>query len=218
MRRTVPTPTADPLPFFTGHALFGHAPSAGGTRNLQYPATPLSSESVARFDAFLHELHPDAVRVDIERMQHLVEWLLALPDAQAHDVLDRRLRRLDDLRALLDDPEWDADDAMRERLGKLFVYIDRDDDLIADHEPLLGLLDDVLLIELAWPAFSDEAEEYRDFCAYRNDEHPTGSSGERRAAWIRDRVAEIALLEHQVRVHDSHYIHRGHPEGMFRVG
>lgn len=213
MRRSIPTPTADPLPF-----RMGNDQPAGSNPYPQRLAVPLSSESIARFDAFLHELNPDAVRVDIDRMQHLLEWLLALPGTEAHDVLDRRLRCLDDLRVMLGDTDWNTDDAMRARLRKLCTYIDCDDDLIVDHEPLLGLLDDVLLIELAWPAFSDEAEEYRDFCAYRNDEQPVGSGGERRAAWIRDRIAELALWEHRLRVHDSHYIHRGHPEGLFRVG
>lgn len=213
MRMSVPTPTAEPLPFRAGDDR-----PPGRHPHPRRPAPPLRSEAVARFDAFLHELNPDAVRVDLDRMQHLLDWLLTLREADAHHVLDRRLQRIDELRAMLRDADWDADDAMRARLGKLFAYIDRDDDLIPDHEPLLGLLDDVLLIELAWPAFSDEAEEYRDFCAYRNDEHPAGGGDTRRSAWIRDRLAEIALWRHQLRVHDSHYVRRGHPEALFQVG
>lgn len=215
MRRSVPTPTADPLPFVSG----GNQSAGSKAQSIPLRATPLlRSESVARFDALLHELNPDAVRVDIDRMQHLVEWLVSLPEREAHDALDRRLARLEELRAMVDDPDWDADDATRLRLRKLFAYIDCDDDLILDRQPLVGLLDDVLLIELAWPAFSSEVEEYRDFSSYRNDEHPMGSGNERRQAWIQDRLAELALLKHQVRVHDSHYIHRGHPEDFFRVG
>lgn len=213
MRMSVPTPTAEPLPFRTDNDQ-----PAGSNPHPKRPAPSLSSEAIARFDALLHELNPDAVRVDINRMQHLLDWLLMLPDATAHDVLDRRLHRIDELRAMLGDPDWDVDEAMRARLVKLFVYIDRDDDLIADHQPLVGLLDDVLLIELAWPAFSVEAEEYRDFCAYRNDEQPAGSGDERRAAWTRDRLVELALWQHKLSVHNSHYVYRGQPEGLFRVG
>lgn len=213
MRSPVPTPTTEPLPFRTsaGQPFDGSRPSAGR-------APLLRSGPVARFDALLHELNPDAVRVDVDRMQHLLEWLLTLPEAEAHDVLERRLQRLDELRAMLGDPDWDADEAMQMRLRKLFAYIDCDDDLIVDREPLLGLLDDVLLIELAWPAFSSEVDEYRDFCTYRNDAHPVGNGEDRRSAWIRDRMAERALWQHHLRVHESHYIHRGHPEDFFRVG
>ena len=118
---------------------------------------------------------------------------------------------------MLDDADWDADDATRMRLRKLIAYIDQDDDLIPDHEPVLGKLDDVLLIELAWPAFATEAEDYRDFSEYRSEEHPGGNGSEQRAAWIRDRLAEIALWQHHLRVNDSHYADRGHPVEPFHV-
>ena len=118
---------------------------------------------------------------------------------------------------MLDDTDWDADDATRTRLRKLFAYIDHDEDLIPDHEPLIGKLDDVLLIELAWPAFVTEAEEYRDFCSYRNEENPDGDGASRRSAWLRDRMAEIGLWQHNARVNDSHYIEGGAPD-FFHVG
>ena len=37
------------------------------------------------------------------------------------------------------------------------------------------IADDVLLIELAWAAFSAEVHEYRDFCQYRLNERPAGT-------------------------------------------
>ena len=212
MRTSISTPTADPLPYF------GRAdPARRDDANVR-PEVQLSGEAIARFDALLHEIHPDAARVDPDRLQHLTQWLLSLPAARAHDVLDRRLQRIDDLRAMLEDSDWDTDRPTRARVLKLLDYIDRDDDLIADHEPVLGLLDDVLLVELAWPAFAAEAEEYRDFCTYRDDEHPVGSGDAQRHAWIRDRIAEISLWQHQLRVNDSHYARSGDPPLRFRVG
>ena len=117
-----------------------------------------------------------------------------------------------------DDDCWDPPDAMRARLEKLIAYLDDDEDLIPDHEPLLGKLDDVLLLELAWPAFAAEAEDYRDFCAYRSEFTPAGTGNEQRAAWIRDRLAEISLWQHHLRVNASHYSYRGHPQAPFRIG
>jgi uncharacterized membrane protein YkvA (DUF1232 family) len=206
MRAFAPTPTDDPLPL------------AKARDDMPAPADlPLRGAAVAQFDALLHELNPDAVRVDPERVQALCVWLASLPPKAAQDVLDRRLRRIEELRALLDDADWDADDAIRIRLRKLLAYIDQDEDLIPDHEPLLGKLDDVLLIELAWPAFAAEAEDYHDFNEYRSEAHPSGSGNEQRAAWIRDRLAEIALWQHHLRVNDSHYADRGHAIEPFHV-
>ena len=195
MRAAIPTITEEPLPF-TG-AFESAAPLP--------PGLSLRPDAVARFDALLHELNPDALRVDPLRVRNLCVWLASLPPQAAQDVLDRRLRRMEELRAMLDDGDWDAGDAIRERLRMLFAYIDHDDDLIPDHEPLIGKLDDVLLIELAWPAFVAEAEDYRDFCQYRAEEHPIGDGPAQRGAWIRDRLAEIALWQHHLRVNDSRY-------------
>ena len=54
---------------------------------------PLRSEAIAGFDALLHELNPDAVRVDPDRLQNLLGWLVSLPAADAEAALERRLGR-----------------------------------------------------------------------------------------------------------------------------
>lgn len=210
MRMFHPTPTAQPLPFdhmYSGMAARGSAGSI-----------PLADAAVVQFDQLLHEIHADAPRVDADRLQQLAAWLIALPSGEAHEVIDTRLRRVQELRAMLADEDWDIDDAARARIGKLLAYIDREDDLIADRTPLLGQLDDVLLIELAWPAFADDAEDYRDYCAYRQMQHPAGAAPERRAAWVRDRMDELALWQHMLWVREQHYAPWNLPRTLFRVG
>ncbi|QQQ03037.1 hypothetical protein [Lysobacter enzymogenes] len=208
MRMPHPTPTAEPLPF-------ERAPP----HHLQpyEPAMALRPAAIAAFDALLHELHPDAARVDADRLQRLAAWLAALAPEQARHVVDERLRCLQELRTMAADPAWNCEPALRRRLERLFAYVDQDEDLIPDRVPLLGLLDDVLLVELAWPAFAAEAEDYRDFCAYRRLEHPSGDAEAQRAAWARDRLAELALLQHHARVSDSHYANGRTPEPVFRI-
>lgn len=209
MRMLHPTPTAQPLPF-------DHLYSGMSTQD-SARAIPLSGAAVVQFDQLLHEIHADAPRVDDDRLQQLAAWLLTLPTPQAQEVIDSRLRSVQELRAMLDDADWDTDAASRARIAKLLSYIDREDDLIADRTPLLGQLDDVLLIELAWPAFADEAEDYRDYCAYRQLEHPPGGASERRAAWVRDRMDELALWQHMLWVRGQHYAPWNLPRRLFRV-
>lgn len=210
MRMPHPTPTPEPLPFERDSAL---------PRYVQpyEPAMAITPAAIAAFDALVHELNPDAARVDASRLQRLAGWLAALPASEARRVIDERLQCLQDLRAMAADEAWDCDPALRRRLDQLFAYVDDGEDLIPDRVPLLGLLDDVLLIELAWPAFAAEAEDFRDFCAYRRIEHPPGDAAQQRAAWVRDRLAELALLQHQARVSDSHYVNGRTPEPVFRV-
>ena len=209
MRMYHPTPTPEPLPFDHMYSGMQARDSADGIA--------LPEIAVAQFDQLLHEIHADAPRVNADRLQQLAAWLLKLPTQDAHDVIDSRLQRVQELRAMLADEDWDSDEAIRARISKLLAYIDREDDLIADRMPLLGQLDDVLLIELAWPAFSDDAEDYRDYCEYRRIEHPLGPAPEKRAAWVRDRLAELALWQHMVWVREQHYVPWNLPMALFRV-
>lgn len=157
------------------------------------------------FNALLHELHPDAPHVDAQHLHALAGWLLQLPEDEARRVLDMRLTRIAQLRAMLEDDDWDADSAARARLGKLFAYLDDKDDLIPDDTPRLGQLDDVLLAELAWPAFAEESDDYADYCGYRQQAHPAGAPVECRQAWIQARLTEFVVLRRRMAVRNSHY-------------
>ncbi|MBF6022904.1 hypothetical protein [Lysobacter niastensis] len=210
MRLPHPTPTPDPLPFDHFYSGNGDTPRSD--------AVPLPPPAVARFDTLLHEINADAPRVDGDRVQQLMAWLLHLDADRAHGVIDSRMGRVQELRAMVEDPAWDSDYAMRKRVAKLLDYIDRDDDLIADRVPLLGRLDDVLLIELAWPAFADEVDDFRDFCSYRQMAHPSGGASEQREQWVRDRLHELALMQHHHAVREQHYAPHGQTSSLFRVG
>lgn len=177
----------------------------------------LDAAAVARFDRLLHDIHPEARHVDADRIATLGRWLQGLPAARARAVLDERLSRIEQLRAMLDDADWDRREAACVRVRKLLAYLDQDHDLIPDAIPLLGLLDDVILLELAWPAVATEAEDYLDFCAYRTSGQPQGDGQPLREAWIRDRLEALALYQHNARVNARRYVDGGHPDRPFRV-
>lgn len=178
----------------------------------------LDAAAVARFDRLLHEIHPEARHVDADRIASLGRWLQDMPVDRARMVLHERLVRIEQLRAMLDDADWDQREHACQHVRMLLAYLDQDGDLIPDDIPLLGLLDDVLLLELAWPAVATEAEDYVDFCSFRDSAQPTGDGAQRREAWINDRLAELALFQHHHRVNASHYVRSGQPEQAFRIG
>lgn len=178
----------------------------------------LRADEVARFNDLAHEVHPDALRVDADHVAQIARWLLAMPEAQAVAVFDERLTRIDELRRMVADPDWDCDERDRAHVGKMLAYLDQEETLIPNRMPMLGRLDDILLLELTWPALAREVDEYQDFCSYRDSEHPEGSAAEQRATWIRDRLAALALVQHQQRVSGTHYAISGLPSEPFRIG
>jgi uncharacterized membrane protein YkvA (DUF1232 family) len=71
--------------------------------------------------------------------------------------------------AMLLDEEWRLPKFERERLLATFVYFGDPEDLIPDNIPVIGFLDDVILIELLLRDLRHVREAYRDFCAYRDE-------------------------------------------------
>lgn len=207
MSATFHSSPASPLPY-----------ARSGSETPGHVRLQLRPDAVAAYDQLVHELNPDALRADPERIANLARWLSTLPPAEAHTLLDRRLDRVGDLGAMLVDADWEPDDAVRLRAGKLFDYVDRDDDLIDDRIPVIGLLDDALLVDLVWPVFEPEVDDYLDFCSYRRDHHLTGVDASHRSDWRRDRAAEIALWRRQVERARAPYVRHRTPDALFRIG
>ena len=201
-------PTEVPLPW-DDRPNHTHRQSIAGWR--------LDPSAVVRFDELLHEIHPEARHVDVDRIASLGRWLHGLPASRARMVLDDCVTRIELLRTMVNDADWDQREAPCSRMHKLLVYMDQDADLIPDNIPLLGLLDDVILLELAWPAVATEVEDYMDFIEFRNSEHPSGDAAQQREAWIAARLEALALFQQKKRVNDTHYVESGKPEGTFRV-
>jgi hypothetical protein len=97
---------------------------------------------------------------------------------------------------MLTDDEWQLPDADRERLLAMFIYFADPEDLLPDDIPVIGYLDDVIVIELIMQELFHVREAYEDFCAYRrsfDDEHGNSIDG----AVRRDRIDRRRQQLHQ---------------------
>ena len=85
------------------------------------------------------------------------------------DFVGNRLPELETLLRMLADEEWQLPQADRERLLATFVYFADPEDILPDDIPVIGYLDDVIIIELVARELVHVREAYDDFCAYRED-------------------------------------------------
>jgi len=85
------------------------------------------------------------------------------------DFVANRIPQLESFISMLTDDEWRLPDADRERLLATFVYFADPEDILADDIPVIGYLDDVIIIELVVRELHHVRVAYDDFCQYRDD-------------------------------------------------
>ena len=85
------------------------------------------------------------------------------------DFVGKRIPQLESLIRMLADEEWQLPDIDRERLLATFVYFADPEDILPDDIPVIGYLDDVIMIELASRELVHVREAYDDFCEYREE-------------------------------------------------
>jgi uncharacterized membrane protein YkvA (DUF1232 family) len=103
----------------------------------------------------------------VDAVRHVLEEIRGnepLPDFVAE-----RLPQLDLLIQMLADDEWQLPTDDRERLLAMFVYFSDPEDILPDHIPVIGYLDDVIIIELVTRQMQHVREAYDDFRSFRRD-------------------------------------------------
>lgn len=180
-------------------------PESADSRRRQVGAIELQEAAVQHFNDLLGQLDARAPHVSADQLVTLARWLQDQPHDLAVAVLSERLARAEQLRRMLNDSDWDVDADTRDRARMLMAYLQQVDDLIPDDQPLVGHLDDALLVELSWPAFAAETTDYDDFCRFRRSERPRGNPLERRLAWENACLAEAALLQQRRQVRSRRY-------------
>lgn len=85
------------------------------------------------------------------------------------DFVASRIPELERMIDMLADEDWQLPSADRERLLAMFVYFSDPEDLLPDDVPVIGYLDDVIIIELIMNDLRHVRDAYADFCKFRND-------------------------------------------------
>ena len=82
----------------------------------------------------------------------------------------RRIDRVGKLIAMLEDAEWALPDEDRLRVLDALAYVADAQDLVPDSVPVLGLVDDAIMLELVLRELQHELDGYEEFDAFRRDE------------------------------------------------
>ena len=122
-----------------------------------------------------------------------------ITDAKAADLpgfIEDRLTRLDVVINMIGDEEWALGDDDRKRVLGALVYFCDPEDMIPDHIPGLGFLDDAIYVEIILGELKAEIESYEEFCEFRAAEEARRQDrGEDphvgREEWLADKRAAL---------------------------
>lgn len=144
-----------------------------------------------------------------------------LTDAEGKEVPEFIASRLSKLRALIDmvhDEGWAMSGEDKQRVLTALTYFADPKDVIPDSVPVVGLLDDAIMIELCVRELKHELEAYEDFCSFRTNEaqgRGVDPATLARADWLEERRQE---LQERMRRRRSSYTSGGSGGSLFRVG
>ncbi len=106
--------------------------------------------------------------------------------------VSERIIKLETLVAMIEDSEWKIPEEERADVLSALAYFSDPEDLVPDHIPVLGFLDDAIMIELVAEELKDDIEAFQEFCAYRTrEEGRKGDVTVTRDEWLDSKRREL---------------------------
>jgi uncharacterized membrane protein YkvA (DUF1232 family) len=166
-------------------------------------AFELDDTELKHFELIMREARKSAANAPPEVIVAAAEQLLQrVGDTRIPAFILERLEKLGIMIKMLADQEWRLPEADAARVLNALAYFCEPEDLIPDHIPGIGYLDDAIMIELVTAELRHEFEAYVDFCVFRDSVPPKAgvkarSSEVTREDWLDKRRAELQSRMHR---------------------
>jgi uncharacterized membrane protein YkvA (DUF1232 family) len=125
------------------------------------------------------------------------------------DFVSTRMRKLDTMISMVHDKGWGLTDEERREVLSALTYFCDPQDAIPDNIPVLGFLDDAIMIEMVVEELKHEIDAYEDFCQFRQtieqQQGATVAGGVNKEDWLTQRQEELLDRMRSRRSRDSSY-------------
>lgn len=120
------------------------------------------------------------------------------------EFIAEHMRKLTVVIDMINDKEWQLSEEERKIVLGALAYLCDPEDLIPDHIPVLGFLDDAIYAEMVLSELRNEISLFEEFCAFRTaEESRRNADGEDvkvdREDWLREKRAALHATMHKRR-------------------
>jgi uncharacterized membrane protein YkvA (DUF1232 family) len=131
----------------------------------------LEDKDLKFFRASMQQAKHTAEKVsEAEILARAHEMVQKVKSQEVPAFVQQRLERLGALIDMAQDEEWALASQERKNVLAALAYFADPQDIIPDDIPVLGYIDDAIMIELVVAELKHEIDAFEDFCRYRNEE------------------------------------------------
>lgn len=131
----------------------------------------LGDADLSHFRKIMREARSATVDLGQEEiLQAARELLESVKAVTVPDFVSGRLSKIQVMIDMIEDAEWQLPDKETSRVLNALAYFSEPEDLIPDHIPGLGFLDDAIMVELVCRELRHDMDAYIDFCEFRDAE------------------------------------------------
>ncbi len=152
----------------------------------------LTETDLDHFRDVMHKAQAGAKQISEQEILANAKKISQNIKANVPEFVRERIQKLETFVAMIEDSEWQIPSEERDEVLSALAYFSDPEDLVPDHIPVLGFLDDAIMIELVAEEFKDDVDAFEEFCAYRNREE--GRHGEEaitREEWLESKRHEL---------------------------
>lgn len=130
----------------------------------------LEDKDLRYFRANMKQAQAAATKLsDVEVIGSAEKLVAEIKKAKVPMFVAIRVAKLNALIDMVKDEDWALADKERKNVLSALAYFADPQDMIPDSIPVLGFIDDAIMIELLTAELRPEIDAYNDFCRYRKD-------------------------------------------------